>query len=142
MPYQFYPDYVPGKVIFVTIWGDFSGQEMAQCNDDCIGYLDRSGANTHILTDFRQLNSDTRKVGLLAKTFSVFAHPNMGWEVVITPNATTRFVASMVVQLVKQTDGAARYKAVATPAEALEFLAHIDPTLPLLPPFPAERIAY
>ena len=133
MPYKLI-DYVPGRILYSHIYGEYSPTEMAQSNIDVIAYLEQYQTPVHVISDFTQMTNFLHDVPLLVKTFSFFAHPHQGWSIVISPDPIVRVVSTAVVQQIKQADIEVMMRAFGDRQSALAFLARIDLTLPSLPP--------
>lgn len=133
MPYKLI-DYVPGRIIYTHIYGDYSRTEMEQSNTDILVYLNRYNTPVHVISDFTHMTSFVHDVSVLVKTFDFFAHPHQGWSIVVSPNPMVRVVSTAVVQQIKGADVNVMMRAFGDRQAALAFLARIDLTLPALPP--------
>lgn len=140
MPYELH-DYIPGRVLYCQIFGEYTPAEMRQSNADVIAYLDRYQTPVHVISDFSQMTNFVHDVPLLMQTFSFFAHPHQGWAIVISADPMVRVVSAAVVQQIKPVEASGMLQTFADRQTALAFLARIDLTLPALPPLPIDKAA-
>jgi hypothetical protein len=129
MPYQ-YSEYIPKHVLYFRVWGEFTPDDTIGANQDSLNYLDKSNHPVHFITDFRQMTAYPLNLRVLTSTFTLFAHPKIGWEIIITQDKLVKFFSMMVAQtLIRGKNRQALVKVVNSPEEALRFLAHIAPEL-------------
>lgn len=136
MPYKLY-DYIPNRVLYVRIWGDYSADELVTSNQEVLNYLNRASHKIINISDFMLMRDYPKNVFKLASTFTLFGHPQHNWQIVISPDAAVRFISSTVIQMAKRANNKIQFKVAASPEEALLILPHLDPQLLNLPPFPA-----
>lgn len=132
MPYSLYP-YIPNRVIYHRLYGDFTKLDLHQGNEELLTLLDQADPVLHIISDPRALVTYPMNVLELAKTLSLYRHPRMGWEIAISTSSTIRFLGEIVVQVASRGGTSTRFKMFPTLKDAKPFLKKIDPTLPDLP---------
>jgi hypothetical protein len=136
VPYKTY-EHIPNHSLLTHVWGNYSPDELEASNQEVIEYLDKAQGLVHLVTDFRKMTGYPVDINKLSKTFTLFAHPKMGWEIVIAEDQLVKFLSTMVVQIVKRRNNRqGGIKVVSTPEEALAVLEHIAPYLGKPVPFP------
>lgn len=136
MPYQIH-EHIPNHSLYTVIWGEYKPEELEASNREAIAYMDTAHGIVHNITDFRKMTSYPTDLNKLTKTFTLFAHPKMGWQIVIAQDNVVKFLSTMVVQIVKKANARqGGIKVVNTPEEALAVLEHVAPYLGKPQPFP------
>jgi hypothetical protein len=136
MPYKT-SEHIPNHSLYTRVWGEYSPAELESSNQEVIDYLDTAQGLVHLITDFRGMTGYPVDINKLSKTFTLFAHPKMGWEIVIAQDQVVKFLSTMVVQIVKKRHNRlGGIKVVSTPEEALAVLEHVAPYLGKPVPLP------
>jgi hypothetical protein len=136
MPYKIY-EHIPNHSLYTSIWGEYKPDELEASNQEVIAYMDNAKGLVHNITDFRKMTAYPIDLHKLTKTFTLFAHPRMGWEIVITNDNVVKYLSAMVVQIVKRSNSReGGIKVVGSTQEALAVLEHVAPYLGKPLPFP------
>ncbi|MFZ4813269.1 MAG: hypothetical protein ACOYL5_01945 [Phototrophicaceae bacterium] len=135
MPYKFY-DYIPGRVIYMSVWGNYTHSENIASNKESIAILDAAINPIISIVDFTLMDSFSKNLNVLSSSFNMFAHPNHHWQLVITDDRLTAFISATVIQVAKRGNRPQNFAIVKTQSEALTRLKRIDPNLTDIPPLP------
>jgi hypothetical protein len=77
--------YVPSRVAYQRIYGEYALDEIRQANQDGHQWLSEGVPPVHIIADILEMTSSPPSISLLIETTTVFSHPHFGWLVVISP---------------------------------------------------------
>jgi hypothetical protein len=82
MPYEF-TWYVPSKVVYQRIYGDYGLAEIRDANQQALKYVIKGVPPVHLIADILDMNSFATPVSSLVDMTSVFLHRDFGWLVVV-----------------------------------------------------------
>src|SRR5262249_44343349 len=119
--------YVENRVMMVAAQGDYTDEELIALDDQVIKYLDQSTAPlVHMVMD----RQETTHIPSIKSVTMVKwpKHPRYGWTLVVgSTNPFQRFVVALANNFFK-----GRQRNFDSLDEALDFLNHVDSTLPPL----------
>ncbi len=127
MPYQYF-EYIPNRIIYFKVTGEFTAQELIESNQNIINHLDAAAPPLHFITDFRAMTSYPMNLKQLVEAFTVFSHPKLGWDIIISTDRVVGFLSLTVIRVVGKTQKD-NLKVVKTLDEALEALVVVAPDL-------------
>jgi hypothetical protein len=125
MPYQI-SWYIDKRIILAEFSGDLTLQE-AEAASGHVATLVAYGEAplVHLIADASGLEKFPTQLSLLNGDASQhLRNPNLGWTIVISSSAITRFVSSIMTQVAR-----VRFRMFASLEEGLAFLAEQDSTL-------------
>ncbi|MFZ4815048.1 MAG: hypothetical protein ACOYL5_10980 [Phototrophicaceae bacterium] len=128
MPYKII-EYVPNRVLYTCVWGRYLSEENALSNAEIIAYLDKQSNRVDLIVNFLQMTDYPKNIFSLASSFSMFAHPNHGWQVVVASNRLVRFMAEQTIYIAKGRNAYNKAILCSTTAEACQQLAKTVPEL-------------
>jgi hypothetical protein len=119
------------RIIYVLNTGIGTAEDVVNSTREVQTLLAQSRPFVHMIVDGQQETNDIKLGDLLTIIRTSPASPNLGWFVYVSESKMNRFFGSMASQIT-----GAKSKAFATLSEAIEFLQHIDQSLPDNIPLP------
>lgn len=126
---------VEGRVIVSYVWDDFSEGEMAVGVRKAEQMMETGTPLIHDIIDMRHMGKHPINIRRISELMTIFRDDRLGWVVLVSENDVVRFLSRTVLSLVR-----GRFRAVATPEEAIAFLQEIDETLPRIPLYDTELL--
>lgn len=123
--------FIPERVVYVDLDGDVTADEIRANAAEFAALVDTSPAPlVHVLQDATDLTSLPRELKALSDAVQIgYGHPRLGWTVAFgVRNDLLRFIGGLTSRLFS-----IRYRIVDTQADAIEWLAQMDITLPKPP---------
>lgn len=115
---------IPNRVIFITVYGELTLDELRQSHAATLDYIARGEAPVHVISDTTSMEKFPHSLGSYKEILGQKTHPNTGWVLTITHNQVQRLLANMTTQI-----AGGQQKSVASFDEALNFLQRVDLTL-------------
>jgi hypothetical protein len=118
---------IPGRVILLELGGIVNEDSMYECDNRVVEMLDDGDADADLIHQVLMLHEiDTSPNLRMLSHMIVPKHPRNGWLMAVGgTHRGNQFVGNLTVHLNRL-----RARPAASIEEALEFLYHVDPTLP------------
>lgn len=125
MPYQI-SWYVDKRIILAEFTGELTLPEAEEASGKVTIFVEYGEPPlVHLIADATGMEKFPTQLSLLNGDASRhLRNPNLGWTIVISSNAMTRFVSSILTQVTR-----VRFRVFASLEEGLAFLAEQDSTL-------------
>lgn len=117
---------VEQRIILAHISGDYSTENMVDCNQTIYQYLDEGNKPVHLIIQIEDLKKyPTELLTIKASSEKILKHPAIGWMFLVGfNNPFARFLSATVGQLSKL-----QFKHVSNLDEALQILRRVDDSL-------------
>lgn len=119
------------RIVYVLNTGVGTADDVVTSMHDALVLLDKGRAPVHMIVDGQTERNDISLGDLMTILRASPASPNLGWFVYVSESKMNRFFGSIGSQMT-----GAQTKSYATLQEAIEFLQHVDQTLPESIPLP------
>ncbi|MBE2268401.1 MAG: hypothetical protein IAE80_09245 [Anaerolinea sp.] len=115
---------VENRILYTRGSGNVTVAEFKAAMSKGLGLLETAPVNVHDVFDFLEVEQHPSLPQLL-EFRSFFSHPKLGWMIIVSQNKTITFFSALIAGINNN-----RLRAFTSLAEALEFLASRDETLP------------
>lgn len=126
---------VEGRVIVSYIWEEFTQEEIIDGGHRLQAFVDTCTPLMHDIIDMRYVRKHPISVGPIAQALPAFRDERMGWVILVSSSEIIRSLTRMILGVMRS-----RFRAFATPEEAIAFLQEVDASLPPIPLYDPERI--
>ncbi len=118
--------HVPKRVIYVTVSGDVSLEELEQFNHYMIEYLEQGKAPVHLVSVGENIKRVPTNLMEIKKTITYLQHPNMGWTIVVQEKANP--LTGFMLSVASQATGM-KFHQVKNVSDGLEMLRRLDQSI-------------
>lgn len=118
--------YIPNRVVLVTMCGDITRDDILDGDEILLrDFLAASPADyVHLIFDHSEVKSVPDVT--VHKQLQFAEHPRLGWSLSFGDSPVTRFFVSAMTQIT-----GIKFRICRTAEQCIEFLADMDPTLPV-----------
>jgi hypothetical protein len=116
--------YVPEQVVYANFWGEVTLADFRKFNGEMMTLLEAPGGRVHVIVNAVQVTSVSASPQDIVAALPYLRHSRIGWGAIVQNNVFTRFMVSMVAQLMQ-----VRTRFFSDLPAAVAFLEQIDETI-------------